>query len=254
MPLPADAGPGDPWQPCRMRRRLLDRLHLRAEVDSVRMLTPRMRLIALTGPELRELAWSPGQHVQVQVGARSGPADHLIGLRRAYSVWDYDGRTLQLCVLDHGGAPGADWARGVAAGDAVLLTRPQGRFTLRPDATAHLFVGEETAAVAFGPMLRAVPSGSGVHAVLEVAEPADRLPLPDGVSWRYRHGADAAGSATLLQAVRELDLPASGAVAYLAGELRAIQALRTHLLKDRGWGRRAILTKPFWTPGRTGLE
>jgi hypothetical protein len=31
-------------------------------------------------------------------------------------------------------------------------------------------------------------------------------------------------------------------------------ALRTLLISDRGWPRRSIITKPFWTPGKTGLE
>jgi NADPH-dependent ferric siderophore reductase len=43
-------------------------------------------------------------------------------------------------------------------------------------------------------------------------------------------------------------------VAYLAGEARTIQAVRRHLVEDRGWDRRAVVTHPFWTPGRRGLD
>ena len=41
---------------------------------------------------------------------------------------------------------------------------------------------------------------------------------------------------------------------YLAGEARTIQRLRRFLTDERGWDRRQIVTKPFWTPGRTGME
>jgi hypothetical protein len=36
--------------------------------------------------------------------------------RRTYSIWDYDGSSLELYVLDHGDGPGARWAREVTPG------------------------------------------------------------------------------------------------------------------------------------------
>ncbi len=55
-------------------------------------------------------------------------------------------------------------------------------------------------------------------------------------------------------AVGRLDLPEEPGAAYLAGEAGTIQMVRDHLVRERGWNRRDILTKPFWTPGKTGLE
>jgi NADPH-dependent ferric siderophore reductase len=43
-------------------------------------------------------------------------------------------------------------------------------------------------------------------------------------------------------------------IAYLAGEARTIQLLRRHLVSDRGWPRQAIRMKPFWAPGKRGLD
>ena len=51
-----------------------------------------------------------------------------------------------------------------------------------------------------------------------------------------------------------LELPATPGVAYLAGEARTIQMLRRHLVAERGWPRQAIRTKPFWAPGKTGMD
>jgi NADPH-dependent ferric siderophore reductase len=135
---------------------------------------------------------------------------------------------------------------------------------VRP-AAYHVFVGEETAAVAFGPMLRALgEGGAGIGAycrgVLEVDSPADQLPLGGAISetssltWQYRDGAPAAASATLLAAVEALDLPAEPGSAYVAGEARTVQAVARHFVRDRGWPRRAVRTKPFWSPGKTGMD
>jgi len=54
--------------------------------------------------------------------------------------------------------------------------------------------------------------------------------------------------------VAELDLPDEPGIAYVAGEARTVQAVRQHLVQDRGWQRRAIITKPFWAPGKKGMD
>jgi NADPH-dependent ferric siderophore reductase len=199
-------------------------------VESVEDVTARMRRIRLTGvPDLR---WTPGQHVRVRVGAVT---------LRTYSIWDYDGH-LDLCVFDHAGdGPGARWAREVRPGQRVSFTRPEGRLVPREDAPYHLFAGDATASVAFGPMLRALPADAPVHCVVEAE---DRLPLPREVVW----------TDSLLDTLRALDLPAEPGVAYLAGEARACQAARRHLVRDRGWPRRSAIVKPFWTPGKRGMD
>jgi NADPH-dependent ferric siderophore reductase len=222
------------------------------ELIGADQLTPRLRRLSVAIPDL---AWTPGQHVRVVVTgpARSWTAGLLPGgTLRSYSVLDYDGSVLQLCVLDHGNGPGARWARAARPGDLVRLSAPRGRMIVRP-APYYLFAGEETAAVTFGPMLRTVGTAR-VYGVIEVDGKADRLPLHAGLTWRYRNGRPAAASASLVSAVAGLDLPSEPGVAYVAGEARTVQAVRSHLVRDRGWPRRQVLTKPYWTPGRTGLD
>ncbi|WP_204038956.1 siderophore-interacting protein [Acrocarpospora phusangensis] len=175
------------------------------------------------------------------------PRDFL----RTYSVWDLDGG-LELRVLDHGDGPGARWARSLAVGDEVTFNKPEGAFVVQEGAY-HLFVGEETAAVAFGPMIRKL-AGASVYGVVEVAGPDDRLDLGDGIQWLYRGDRSAAESGQLVEAVRRLELPAEPGVAYVAGEAKTVQMVRDHLVRERDWPRRSVLTKPFWTPGKVGLE
>jgi NADPH-dependent ferric siderophore reductase len=226
-------------------------------VTAIDPIARRMLLVRIEGGDVARLPWTPGQHVRVHVADMSTPRNWLRprDLLRTYTVWQRDGEGIELCVLDHDdtAGPGARWARRLRVGDPVTFGGPEGHFVLG-DGPYHVFAGEETAAVAFGAMLRALPAATPASGVVEVDEPEDRLPLPRELDWQYRHGRPAAASPTLLEAFTRLELPAEPGVAYLAGEARTIQLLRRHLVSDRGWPRQAIRMKPFWTPGKRGLD
>ncbi|WUI03824.1 siderophore-interacting protein [Spirillospora sp. NBC_00431] len=243
-----------------VRGRILDLMFARGRIEEVRPAPGRMRWIRIGG--VPRLDWTPGQQVRMHVlditSARawvSGAVRHAL---RTCSVWDYDAAAgvMELCVMDHDvDAPGVRWLRDARPGQEVVFGKPEGSFKLRP-ADYHVFAGEETASVAFGAMLRAAGPDEPVHGVIEVAGPQDRLPLPRGdeLTWRHRGAASAAGSETLVDAVRGLELPAEPGIAYVAGEARTVQAVRAHLVGERGWPRRSVLVKPFWTPGKRGME
>jgi NADPH-dependent ferric siderophore reductase len=87
--------------------------------------------------------------------------------------------------------------------------------------------------------------------LIELATLADRLPVarPAELSWLER------GGTSLVEAVRALPLPDTPGFAYIAGEAQACAALRRHFVEERGGpARSAIAVKPFWTPGKRGLE
>jgi len=242
-------------------RNPLARILRRAQVTGVEQLAARTRRIRLAGEALAGLEWTPGQHVSVVLADPSTPGSWLRNprdLKRTYSVWDYqpDG-SLDLAVYDHGGdAPGARWARDAAPGRGVLVKGPEGHLVAAADAAYHVFAGDDTAAVAFGAMLRALPPAAPVYGALEFDRPDDALPLArrEELALVYRDGEPAASSPRLPAALATLDLPAEPGVAYVAGEARTIQAVRQHLVDDRGWPRRAVVTHPFWTPGRRGMD
>ena len=180
---------------------------------------------------------------------------------RTYSIYDADPDvgTLDIAMLNHGGdpdvaTPARRWARTAAVGDKVQLTRPQGNLVVRHDAPYHVFAGEETASVAFAAMLRDLSPDAEVHGVVEAFDPADHLELARPLHRVKRDDAPAEDSAVLTDAVRAFELPEHPGIAYLAGEAGTIQTLRKILVTERGWDRRDIRTKPFWTPGRSGME
>lgn len=215
---------------------LLDRLMAKGTVREAGPAGGRMRRIVVDGPAL---AWKPGQHVGVFVDGK------IIGPKRSYSLWSLESGRMELRIFDHGGdAPGTRWARSAAPGDTVLYTKPDGRF-VAGEGKYHLFVGDETAQAPFAAMLRGLDDARW-HGVIEAADEGDLAELPEGFA--------RAEPASLVDTVRGLDLPGEPGIAYVAGEARAVQAVRAHLVKERGWPRRSVLTKPFWTPGRRGMD
>ena len=242
---------------------LRDSVFLTATVSDITNLTPTMRRIRFRDDRLKQLAWKPGQHVRLQVGGllesalRWHPHDAL----RTYSIHDAnpDLGTLDIVMLDHSGDPGRPtparrWSSGTAIGHRIQMTHPQGNFVLRDGAPYHLFAGEETASVAFAAMLRSLPDDADVYGVVEAATAADHLELDRPMNRVERGDASAEKSELLAQALRELALPDHPGAAYLAGEARTVQTLRRILVDERGWDRRNVRTKPFWTPGRRGME
>jgi NADPH-dependent ferric siderophore reductase len=242
---------------------LRDAVFVSGAVSEIEQLTPSLRRIRFSGPRLRGLRWTPGQHVRLQVAGlresvlRLHPHDAL----RTYSVYDADPDlgTLDIVMFDHAGdpatvTPARRWVSAISIGYSANLTRPQGNLVIRDDAPYHLFAGEETASVAFAAMLRSLPATAEVHGVVEAEAEEHHLRLPRDLTRVERGAAPAANSSVLADALRDLPLPDRPGVAYLAGEARTIQTLRTILITERGWERRQIRTTPFWTPGRTGME
>jgi NADPH-dependent ferric siderophore reductase len=243
-----------------MRDRLFGKYAMDAVVTVAEQVNPAMRRIRLETDRPVAFPYTPGQHIRIQlldplsVAGILRPAETL----RTYTIWDLAADRTAIELRAHlyaGDGIGLRWARAVEAGDRVVFWWPQGDFHTR-EADFHLFVGEETAAAAFGPMIRGLGPAARVLGVLESASPEHDLPMPgDPPLLRvHRGGAPAASSRVLTAAVAGLDLPDGAGAAYVAGEARTCQLVRDVLVRERGWPRTAIRTKPFWTPGKRGLH
>lgn len=255
----------DPTRPAGTRRTPLARAVAKHQatgtVSEVEAVTPSLVRVRIRSEAVAAWRYAPGQHIRLQINdplSLAGilrPGETL----RAYTIWDVSPLDRAFEVRAHlyeGDGIGLEWFRRARHGDPVTYWGPQGDLSLR-EADFHLFSGEETGACGFAPLLRELPREARVHGVVESASPVDDPPLPGthGLQRVHRNGASAVASATLLRAVEELRLPGpEGGVAYLVGEARTCQAIRTHLIRDRGWDRSAITTKAFWTPGKRGLH
>src|ERR1700761_539225 len=211
--------PTSPARPRRIGGRVLTAISVTGEVTAIEPVTEHLRRVRIEGDEVARLTWTPGQQVRVHVSDLLDPHNwrRPRDILRTYSIWRFDGG-LELCVLDHDtGGPGARWARALRTGQLVTFGRPEGSFVLTSDAPYHVFAGEETAAVAFGAMLAALPGSTPAYSLIEVAGPGDRLPLARDLPWLYRDGRPPVAAASLLEAAWRLELPNEPGAISLAG-------------------------------------
>ncbi|MCX2970454.1 MULTISPECIES: siderophore-interacting protein [Streptomyces] len=186
------------------------------------------------------------------------PAERAV--LRSYTVREQRHAVRELDVdfaLHEPAGPASRWAAHCTPGDRALLLGPTTAenksvaFRLPPAARWTLLTADETALPALAGILRDLPAGHRAHAFVEVPSGADRLPLPSvadaRVRWLVR--GTRVRNAPLLDAVRAAALPPEPGYAWLAGEARGVRALRRHLVRGRGWDRRAVTFTGYWRQG-----
>jgi NADPH-dependent ferric siderophore reductase len=159
---------------------------------------------------------------------------HARPAMRSYTVRRFDpaARELDLDFVVHGGhGVAAAWAEAARPGDPLILVGPSPAYVPDPDVADHLFAGDETALPAVAALLAELPAGARATVVCEVADAAERQPLPSAadvdVTWLHRDGR-------------------------AAGERGTMTALRDHLTGERGLPRARVRTATYWRLGHEG--
>jgi NADPH-dependent ferric siderophore reductase len=166
--------------------------------------------------------------------------------------------TIDIDFVLHGDSgPAAKWARSAKPGDVLGMFGPSPDYA-RPlplaDSMAAadwvLLAGDEAALPAIGTLLEVVPHDLRVLVFAEVADAGERQDFGSegqvSVHWLYRDGIPSARSELLLDAVRAAEFPPGAVFAWLGGESGKVRALRRHLARDRGIGKRAIDFTGYW--------
>jgi NADPH-dependent ferric siderophore reductase len=235
-----------------MRRRGMTERSL--TVAEARDLTPRMRRVSLTLEGAEPFEPKAGQDLVMMLPDGAG------GLgRRHYTIRSFDPATRRLdvdFVLHSDATPGARFALNAKAGDKVLAFGPRGRNVIQPGADWRLFVGDETAIPPILAMIEALPAGAKAHAIIEVADDADRQTVASAadvtVDWISRGGsAGQPMSQALIERLAAYQLPAGQGHAYVLGETSTIRRQR-HDLLARGLSKEQIFGEGYWRPGRLG--
>ncbi|WP_338696761.1 siderophore-interacting protein [Streptomyces sp. Q6] len=152
--------------------------------------------------------------------------------------------------------PACRWARAARPGDKVVVLGPAATdntaVRCRPhDDFDHILMwGDETALPAALGVLAWLPASVSAHVWLEVPHRADIQPIRTAarltVHWLVRD--EDAPSA--LQAVRDTRLhDAARPYAWLAGESGTMKELRRHLVRERGYDKRAVTFVGYWKRG-----
>ncbi|MFV0623796.1 siderophore-interacting protein [Sphingomonas sp. ac-8] len=234
--------------PGRVSQALIRLLMRRATVAATERLTEGFTLLTLEGTALRDVAWTPGQKIQVAMGSAF--------VARTYTPIVWNAAAGRTCILgfDPGEGPGARWLRHAAVGDACDLLGPRASVDLRRLPGPIALFGDETA-IGLGHALRHQHPHSAVRCHFEVGDEAAArdvlrcMDLDDAALFDRR--ADEAH----LEAVEALlpALDAGGATFVLTGRAGMVQRLH-RALKRHAVPRGRILTKVYWAPGKTGLD
>jgi NADPH-dependent ferric siderophore reductase len=211
-----------------------------ATVAELSMLSPRMRRIVLTAPEIAGQNWPLGCDVAVVL---TGPDGREV--RRRYTVRSAAGDRLVLDAVLHGHGPGASWAQALRLGDQVSFLGPRGELPLPSDASWLLALTDEAGLPAIGALAEA--AGRPLRVLAEIADDGERYPLPASaeVSWLPRNGRPPGQAEPLIEALGGVRPGAGPGFGYLLGESRAIVAVRDELARF-GLSRSDVYAKGYW--------
>ncbi len=224
------------------------------EVTESVLLTPHVRRLRLTAPQLASFGYLPGQDVMLLVGV-----DGNRPVRRRYTIraLDQASRIITLDVVLHGDGPGERWVRAARPADKIEAIGPRGKITTAEGADWHLFVGDESALPAIFRMAESLPFGTQARALLEVPSPEDeqdlRAAASTHITWLHRAGGPAGEPEMLAAATGQVQLPAGRGHAYLLGEARVVARLRD-VLAGRGIDASQVSPKAYWGRGRANAS
>lgn len=217
------------------------------EVRQVDRLSPHMVSVTFGGDSLSDFV-SPSFDDHVKLFIDTGEEDPV---RRDYTPRRFDNEARELVIefVLHGDGPAASWAEQAQPGQPLRIAGPRGSFIIPTDYDWHLLVGDETALPAIARRLEEMPPGAKVFTILQVADPADRRPLPSAADVHLDWVDD---EAACLAAVRAFALPPGEGYVWAAGEGGTMAELRRILVDDKGHDKRAIRAAAYWKRGASG--
>ncbi len=206
-------------------------------VGAVTELAPSLRAITLESADLRDLAWTAGDKIQVLLSSLDV---------RTYTPIEWTAGATTLVIYDHGDSPGASWSRRAKVGDPCRFVGPQ-RSLHRTPKPAVVF-GDETS---IG-VVAALAREPNLSAVLEVSSPAHVTAAFAALGTKANIDcvARTPGDAHLAECASKL-AEHRGAELMLTGRAQSIRALQAKL---RSSGVRSEANKAYWSVGKTGLD
>ncbi|MCA1285672.1 siderophore-interacting protein [Salipiger bermudensis] len=177
---------------------------------------------------------------------------------REYTPRRFDTERCEL-VLDfavHDAGPATDWAIKAAPGDTLNIGGPRGSAVIAPVFDWWLLIGDETALPAIGRRVEETPAGPRIITLAAVPGAEDEQRFETGAAlqshWVHRPVAEAHEAATLLDAVRALDLPEGKGFVWIAAEAQVARTLKQHFLEERGHPAQHLKAAGYWVRGDAG--
>lgn len=157
--------------------------------------------------------------------------------------------------------PATRWALKAAPGDrigilAAIHEENVGYDFRPPDGTGWiLLTGDESALPAVAGILESLPPGTPARVWIALDHTADRCELSTEadarITWLVREESAPATE----DAIRAADdLPDGTPYAWIAGESATVKAVRRHLVRERGFDRKAVRFTGYWRRGTSEDE
>jgi len=211
--------------------------------------------IRISGEGLEKMEYRPGENLRVFVGM--GQPTSLKEKVRTYSVWNYDAaeKRIDLAANILSSGPGATWARDVQPGDTVYFAGPKGRFTVDDSGDFYIFIGDISALAHLYEIRRNLQPGKKTYGIIYSPEEKDFFFDIDGKAPFNFYKMPLNATPLIIQELSYLSEEFSGrGIVYIAGDVRICRELYRHFRFEFRWSPRRVKTKPFWDPGKTGLE
>lgn len=231
-------------------------------------LTPSMRRLVLRTGNVERFA-RDGIHVRLLFPPKGRPPVWLVTgedgcpqwptgddalVARVYTVrrLDVAAGEMTVDILRHDGdaTPGSVFAMTAQPGDIVGAVGPAG--DALPEASKLFLFGDETAIPAIHRILDALPPTGTASAVIEIAGPQERQPLPTGanihIDWLQRGERSLSEAAALLTPG---DLGKDGFV-WAGCEFTDFKAIRRHCRTVLGLAKHRHLVTAYWRRGHAG--
>src|SRR4051812_13273817 len=225
----------------------------RVAVVATERLTPHMVRVVFGGEAFAGFAADTftDHYVKLRLPDREG-----VTRTRTYTVSAWDGERLTVDFVVHGDSGVAGpWAAAAQPGDEIELGGPGGAYTPDPSADWHLLAGDAAVIPAIAASLPRIPAGAPRDVVVgiddEGGSPPPETPGDLRLMWLERSAPPGEEPELLVDAVRELELPAGRGHAFVHGEASSVRELRRHLIADRGLPPETLSISGYWKLKRT---
>lgn len=173
---------------------------------------------------------------------------------RNYTVRRWVDDRITIDFVDHGDGLAASWARNARPGQLLGMWGTRAWYSPPADTDWTLLVADLPGIPALLRTLEELPSSADVHAIAEIADPADALdhsgPAAASIDWRV--GGNGRAASRLVDAVAAYEPPAGNGYVWFAGEASIGRALRKHFRNELGLPAHRLAIIGYWRDDKDG--
>lgn len=233
------------------------------QVSAVQTLSPAMRRVTFTGPELEGfLPVLPASYLKLifPEPGQLEPSRPLPDAPRPTAMRTYTPLATRPAVLEvdvdfvmHGEGPASTWAAQAQVGQILYLMGPGPGYAVDTTSQHHLLLLDDSALPAAETILAALPASAQVTVLVEVISAAEQRPLVSAAQttaqWLPRGTDHRTAGQPLEAAIRTLPTITPDTKIYLACEAAAMRRIRQVLTTELGVNRSQVIGRGYWKLG-----